>query len=78
MYKSIPAYTNIIIKKRYSNYKENPSAEENNTFIDIEEDQEKRCKNVIEEVLLKNDIELTDIKKDVKKLKGIIVLLRDN
>ena len=62
----------------YSNYKENPSAEENNTFIDIEEDQEKRCKNVIEEVLLKNEIELTDIKKDVKKLKEIIVLLRDN
>lgn len=62
----------------YSNYKEiTIKTEEEYTFIDVKEDFDSDCQKVIEEYLLKNNIDLNDLKKDTKKLRDLIILLKN-
>lgn len=43
--------------------------------MDIDEDKAE-CENVIEEILIKNNIILDDLKKDKSKLKELIIVLK--
>lgn len=62
----------------YSNYKKiDNEVEENYQFMEIDEDKEKVDKNFIENFLLNNKIELTEIKENMQKLKEIITVLKD-
>lgn len=45
--------------------------------MDIEEDARETCKKVIEGFLSENNIDLNELKKDMKKLRKLIILLRN-
>lgn len=62
----------------YSNYKEtNTEISDNYFFIDTDEEQEQNRKYEIKKFLLKNNIELDDLKKDMQKSKEIIQILKN-
>lgn len=63
----------------YSNYKKiDDFTNENYIFIDIDEDIERNCRNIIKNFLVENDLDLINIKKEKNKLKELIFLLRKN
>ena len=63
----------------YSNYsKIDKNLRGNYIFIDVEDDKQKNCKNIIKEFLLENNLELDNIKKDRKKLKELIIILKSD
>lgn len=61
----------------YSNYKKvTGKAIDNYIFMDIEKDTEKICKDVLEEFLQDNNINLLELKKDKVKLKMLVIMLK--
>lgn len=63
----------------YSNYKEVPTSEiVDYVFADTDEDIKKISENVVENFLSKNEMELSEVKKDTKKLCELIAILRDD
>ena len=48
------------------------------TFIDVEQNKEKICEEIITEFLRENDIELSYLKKDKIKLKELITILKED
>lgn len=68
----------------YSNYKKFNKTlsenydfiNENYVFIDIQEDVQKECKNIITEFLMENNLELDNLKKDKINLRKLIILLK--
>lgn len=61
----------------YSNFKEITARAEEYVFIDIEEDLDKAYKEIINEYLLKNNINLIELKKDIEKSRKLIALLKN-
>lgn len=60
----------------YSNYKRiDKNLQGNYIFIDIEDD-EKICEKLIRDFLIENNVELNDLKKDKRKLKELIIILK--
>lgn len=60
----------------YSNYKRiDKNLQGNYIFIDIEDD-EKICEKVIQDFLIENNVELNDLKKDKRRLKELIIILK--
>ena len=61
----------------YSNYKKiDGFLNESYVFIDIEDDEEKICKDIIKEFLMENNLELNDLKKEKTKLRELIIILK--
>lgn len=61
----------------YSNYKNyNKCTSENYTFLDADTDKQKLCKEIIEEFLIINSLEKTNLKNDICKLKELIRILK--
>lgn len=62
----------------YSNYKkiENDNIEEDYQFLDIDEDEMKKCTNLITDFLIKNNIEKTDLKTNTKILRELLMILK--
>lgn len=62
----------------YSNYKKiTGNTTDDYSFIDIEKDTEKMCKEALEEFLQNNNINLLELKNDKTKLKKLVILLKD-
>ena len=62
----------------YSNYKkENYCVDSNYIFIDIEEDRETLCKNIINNFLKENGITLEQLKKNTLLLKKLLNILKN-
>lgn len=62
----------------YSNYKEVPTCEiVEYAFVDTDEDIKEINENVVKSFLLKNNVKLSEIKKDTKKLSELIVILKN-
>lgn len=62
----------------YSNYKKiTGNTTDDYSFIDIEKDTEKMCKEALEEFLQDNNINLLELKNDKTKLKKLVILLKD-
>ena len=60
----------------YSNYKRiDKELNENYTFIDVD-DYQKTCEEIIQEFLIENDIEIDELKRDKRKLKELITILK--
>lgn len=60
----------------YSNYKRiDKNIKGSYIFIDIEDD-EKICEKVIQDFLIENNVELNDLKKDKRRLKELIIILK--
>lgn len=60
----------------YSNYKKiYRTLKENYVFIDIEDDEPK-CANIIKEFLIENNLDLDNLKKDKRKLRELIIILK--
>ena len=63
-------------KYPYSNYKRiDKELNENYTFIDVD-DYQKTCEEIIQEFLIENDIEIDELKRDKRKLKELITILK--
>ena len=63
----------------FSNYKKiDKKINGKYTFIDVEQNKEKICEEIITEFLRENDIELSYIKKDKIKLKELITILKED
>jgi len=62
----------------YSNYKKiNYDATDDYIFIDVEENNEKICQDVVQKFLEDNNIDLIDLKSDKIKLKKLIIILKE-
>lgn len=62
----------------YSNYKKiDRILRGDYVFIEIDEDNEQLYKNIIKNFLIENNIELIDLAKDNKKLKELIIILKN-
>lgn len=66
----------------YSNYKElskviNDTINERYTFMDIEEENVVECKDIVKEFLIKNETNLKNLKRNRKKLKKLITVLKE-
>ena len=60
----------------YSNYKNiNKEIKEKYTFMDVDDDNS-ICEKVIKEFLNKNNLNISDLKKNQKKLKELIIILK--
>lgn len=64
----------------YSNYKPMYPVvkNENYLFLDIIEDDDKLCKDVLEKVLIEKNITLAELKKDEKELQKLIIILKND
>lgn len=63
----------------YSNYKKiDIDINKNFVFMDISEDKEKICEEVINEFLKENNLELIKLLKNKEKLKKLVIVLKDN
>ena len=63
-------------KYPYSNYKKiDKEVNEHYTFIDIDDD-EKVCEEIIEKFLMRNKMEINNLKKDKIKLKELVMILK--
>lgn len=62
----------------YSNYKKiSNEYEDEYVFIDIDEEPKKRCKDVINEYLCENKLNLINLKDNENKLRDLIILLKN-
>ena len=63
----------------YSHYKkmEMNDYDEQYVFLDVDRDDGEMCKNIIKAFLMKNKIELSDLREDKRNLKELITLLKE-
>ena len=62
----------------YSNYKEIlDKTVEDYLFMDINENKNETCKKEIKRFMIENDISLHELKEDIKKLRQLIIFLRN-
>ena len=62
----------------YSNYKRiDKELNENYTFIDVDDNDEDIGKKIIKKFLKENGIELVDLKRNKRKLKELIIILKE-
>lgn len=61
----------------YSNYKRiDKELNENYTFIDVDDNDEDIGEEIIKKFLKENEMELTDLKRDKRKLKELVMILK--
>lgn len=62
----------------YSNYKKiGYENKDDYIFIEIDEDKDDICKNVISDFLIKNNIELIELKGNKKRLRELLIILKN-
>lgn len=61
----------------YSNYKKiDKELKEGYVFIDVKEDNQRICEEIIEEFLIENKMKLNEVKKDKEKLRELVIILK--
>lgn len=61
----------------YSNYKKiDKELKEGYVFIDVKEDNQRICEEIIEEFLIENKMKLNEVKKDKEKLRELVIVLK--